>query len=239
MAQYINVNGNVVVVNETWTLDASNLDNLKASLATKLSVEGAEQLTFMAAQAGASTSLLKGLLIVLDRPAVREGMSRITGIQVAPQRVASAGNSSGKNLGLVLKEFLEKTVRETGTWNDAHTLQSGTVKRADAFAHLKANGGTSEESMKNYLSYLRAGTHNTRSAEGENFAPGLPADKNKAGISVILNSEGKLWSSLDVKKAAELDAAASKIDFFGTATGAAPAPAPAEPKKRSKRNVTL
>lgn len=236
MTQYINVVGNEVVVNGVWTLDASNLDTLKASLATKLSVGGAEQLAIMAAQAGASSTLVKGLLIVLDRPAVRAGMAAITGVQVAPQKVASTGNSTGKNLGLVLKEFLEKTVRETGTWNDAHTLQSGTVKRADAFAYLKANGGTSEESMKNYLSYLRAGTHNTRSAEGENFAPGLPADKNKAGITVILNSEGKLWSSLDVKRAAELDAQANTIDFFGTADAM---PAPAESKRRSKRNVTL
>lgn len=236
MTQYINVVGNEVVVNGVWTLDASNLDTLKASLATKLSVGGAEQLAIMAAQAGASSTLVKGLLIVLDRPAVRAGMAAITGVQVAPQKVASTGNSTGKNLGLVLKEFLEKTVRETGTWNDAHTLQSGTVKRADAFAYLKANGGTSEESMKNYLSYLRAGTHNTRSAEGENFAPGLPADKNKAGITVILNSEGKLWSSLDVKRAAELDAQANTIDFFGTADAT---PAPAESKRRSKRNVTL
>lgn len=237
MTQYINVVGNEVVVNETWTLDASNLDTLKASLATKLNVQGAEQLTLMAAQAGATTSLVKGLLVVLDMPAVREGMAAVTKVAVAPQKVASVGNSSGKNLGLVLKEFLEKTVRETGTWNDAHTLQSGTVKRDAAFAYLKENGGTSEESMKNYLSYLRAGTHNTKSAEGENFAPGLPSDKNKAGISVILNIEGKLWSSLDVKRAAELNAAAaSKINFFGTA-GAAPAPT--TPNRRSRRNVTL
>lgn len=236
MTQYINVNGNTVVVNETWTLDASNLDTLKTALATKLSMQGAEQLTLMAAQAGATTSLVKGLLVVLDMPAVREGMAAITGITVAPQKVVSAGNASGKNLALVLKEYLEKVVRETGTWNDAHTRQTGTVKRDEAFAHLKANGGTSEESMKNYLSYLRAGTHNTKGVEGENFAPGLPSDKNKAGISVILNIEGKLWSSLDVKRAAELDAQANTIDFFGT-TGAAPAPA--EPKKRSRRNVTL
>ena len=236
MTQYINVNDNVVTVNETWTLDASNLDTLKASLATKLSMQGAEQLAIMAAQAGASSTLVKGLLVVLDRPAVRSGMAAVTGVQVAPQKTVSVGNASGKNLGLVLKEYLEKVVRETGTWNDAHTLQSGTVKRADAFADLKANGGTSEESMKNYLSYLRAGTHNTKSVEGENFAPGLPSDKNKAGITVILNSEGKLWSSLDVKRAAELDAQANKIDFFGT-PGAAPAPV--TPTKRSKRNVTL
>lgn len=236
MAQYINVNENVVTVNGVWTLDASNLNTLKASLATKLSMQGAEQLATMAAQAGASSTLVKGLLTVLDRPAVREGMAAVTKVAVAPQKTVNAGNSSGKNLGLVLKEFLEKTIRETGTWNDAHTLQSGTVKRADAFAHLKENGGTSEESMKNYLSYLRTGTHNTKSAEGENFAPGLPADKNKAGITVILNSEGKLWSSLDVKRAAELDAQANTIDFFGTADAT---PAPAESKRRSKRNVTL